>query len=142
MGARTIWGEGSPDSSTPTVHCAAGCEQRTPRANSRARHLQDSNKLQDQIRDAYTTAEGKIDKLVDEDLVSLGQQHEDKLGYVGDMFDSFVKGAAGDATGEGDEPGAYSLLEGLFIYYSGLVDEKTEGDKPIQIEYGGIGIRG
>jgi hypothetical protein len=108
-------------------------------ATIRAKHQRDNATLEDQIRDAYTTVDNEVDKIVYADLVSIGDQQTEKLEYVGDMFDRFLSGEVD--SGDGDEPD-FGWLEGLFRYYSGLVGEKGEPEKTHPFHYGSIGIRG
>jgi hypothetical protein len=53
--------------------------------------------LEGQIRDALIKAETDVDMLVNADLVILSEQHEEKLRYIGNMFDRFVSAAPGES---------------------------------------------
>ncbi len=66
---------------------------REEHAELSTRHQSDSAALQSSVRAAYIKADEEIDKIVSPDRMSLAQQHQDKLRYSGDKFDSFANAA-------------------------------------------------
>jgi hypothetical protein len=88
------------------------------RANNavvRERQQTCKQELEGQIRDALIKVDKDVDTLVNADLDSLSEQHEEKLRYIGNMFDRFISAAPGESIAQqtaNQQIGTIAELEG------------------------------